>query len=91
LGEGGGEAARRGTATTLPVGGRATASFVFDDDPARVQRDKLHRVKGTVAGVTTVYIINSLEWSNSTGTKYFYAGNVRVAMRTGGRCYTTGE
>jgi hypothetical protein len=44
-----------------------------------------NRVKGMVAGVTTVYIGNYFEWMISIGTKYFYAGNTRVAMRTGAR------
>ncbi|MFZ1709933.1 MAG: RHS repeat-associated core domain-containing protein, partial [Anaerolineae bacterium] len=36
-------------------------------------------------GATTVYIGNTFEWTGSTATmkKYYYAGAVRVAMRTG--------
>ena len=34
-------------------------------------------------GLTTVYIGNYFEWSNSVGTKYYYAGARRVAMRVG--------
>ena len=44
-----------------------------------------NRVKGTVAGVTTVYIGNYFEWTGSTSTmkKYYYASVVRVALREG--------
>jgi RHS repeat-associated protein len=49
-------------------------------------------VKGTVAGVTTTYIGNYFEWTGSTSTmkKYYYAGSIRVAMRTGSGTGTTG-
>ena len=60
---------------TAVSGGGLSASFVYDGDG--------NRVKGTVAGVTIVYIGNYFEWSNSVGTKYFYAGATRVAMRVG--------
>jgi RHS repeat-associated protein len=42
-------------------------------------------VKGTVTGTTTVYIGNYYEWTGSTSTskKFYYAGTVRIAMRTG--------
>jgi RHS repeat-associated protein len=40
-------------------------------------------VKGTVNGVTTVYLSNYLEMSGATLTKYYYAGSQRIAMRTG--------
>jgi hypothetical protein len=42
-------------------------------------------VKGTVAGVTTAYVGNWYEWTGSTTTakKYYYAGSLRIAMRTG--------
>ena len=41
------------------------------------------RVKGTVAGVTTIYTGNYFEWTSSSMKKYYYAGGSRVAMRTG--------
>jgi hypothetical protein len=43
------------------------------------------RVKETVGGATTVYIGNTFEWTGSTATmkSYYYAGTLRVAMRTG--------
>jgi hypothetical protein len=59
------------------TGGGVNASFVYDGDG--------NRVKGTVGGVTTYYIGNYYEWTGSTSTarKYYYAGALRVAMRTG--------
>jgi RHS repeat-associated protein len=49
-------------------------------------------VKGAVSGTTTVYIGNYYEWTGSTSTskKYYYAGTVRVAVRTGTGGGTTG-
>jgi RHS repeat-associated protein len=42
--------------------------------------------------VTTTYIGNYFEWTGSTSTmkKYYYAGSIRVAMRTGSGTDTTG-
>ncbi|OGO31775.1 MAG: hypothetical protein A2136_03665 [Chloroflexi bacterium RBG_16_54_11] len=59
------------------VSGAATATFVYDGDG--------NRVKGTIGGTTTTYIGNYFEWVSSTNNmkKYYYAGNTRVAMRTG--------
>jgi YD repeat-containing protein len=59
------------------VTGGASATFSYDGDGKRV--------KGTVSGTTTVYIGNYYEWTGSTSTskKYYYAGTVRIAMRTG--------
>ncbi|MBK9095347.1 MAG: hypothetical protein IPM84_21840 [Anaerolineae bacterium] len=59
------------------MSGGVTASYVYDGDGARV--------KETAGGATTVYIGNTFEWTGSTATmkKYYYAGAVRVAMRTG--------
>jgi RHS repeat-associated protein len=44
-----------------------------------------NRVQGLVGGVTTAYVGNWYEWSGSTTTakKYYYAGGLRIAMRTG--------
>jgi hypothetical protein len=55
----------------------ATATFAYDGDG--------NRVKGTVGGVTTAYVGNWYEWTGSTTTakKYYYAGGLRIAMRTG--------
>jgi hypothetical protein len=72
-----------GSLTAIPrTSGQA---FYYDGDG--------NRVKGTVAGVTTTYIGNPsvpsgqayFEWTGSTSTmkKYYYAGSVKVAMRTG--------
>jgi RHS repeat-associated protein len=60
------------------VSGGATASFVYDGDG--------NRVKGTVNGVTTVYVGSHYEYNVNTGvaTSYYYAGSTRVAMRQGG-------
>ncbi|MGB4978406.1 MAG: RHS repeat-associated core domain-containing protein, partial [Anaerolineae bacterium] len=59
------------------MSGGVTASYVYDGDGTRV--------KETAGGATTVYIGNTFEWTGSTATmkKYYYAGAVRVAMRTG--------
>jgi RHS repeat-associated protein len=61
-----------------------TATFTYDGDG--------NRVKGTVGGVTTTYIGNYFEWTGSTSTmkKYYYAGSIRVAMRTGSGTGITG-
>jgi RHS repeat-associated protein len=61
-----------------------TATFTYDSDGSRV--------KGTVGGVTTTYIGNYFEWTGSTSTmkKYYYAGSIGVAMRTGSGTGTTG-
>jgi RHS repeat-associated protein len=59
------------------VSGGATATFVYDGDG--------NRVKGTVGTSTTYYVGDYFEWTGSTSTmkKYYYAGGVRMAMRTG--------
>ncbi|MFZ1265329.1 MAG: RHS repeat-associated core domain-containing protein, partial [Anaerolineae bacterium] len=59
------------------MSGGVTSSYVYDGDGKRV--------KETAGGATTVYIGNTFEWTGSTATmkKYYYAGAVRVAMRTG--------
>lgn len=59
------------------VSGAVTATFVFDGDG--------NRVKGTVGTNTTTYVGNYYEWKSSTSDmkKYYYAGSVKVAMRTG--------
>ena len=59
------------------TGGSVNATFTYDGDG--------NRVKGTVGGITTSYIGNNFEWVSSTSNmkKYYYAGGVRVAMRTG--------
>jgi RHS repeat-associated protein len=62
------------------VSGAAAASFVYDGDG--------NRVKTTFGSTTTVYVGNIYERDNgSTVRKYYYAGGVRVAMRTGGQIY----
>ena len=69
-------------------GSGINASYVYDGRayPERSRRGK--RVKATVGGVTTVYIGNIYERDNGTTVrKYYYAGTVRVAMRTGGQTY----
>jgi RHS repeat-associated protein len=63
------------------VSGGANASFAYDGDG--------NRVKGTVNGVTTVYVGNYYEYNVNTGvaTSYYYAGSTRVAMRQGSAVY----
>ena len=59
-------------------GGGLSASFVYDGDG--------NRVKGVMGGVTTTYIGNYFEWTGNQDTmkRYYYAGSIRVAMKTGG-------
>jgi RHS repeat-associated protein len=69
------------------VSGAAAATFVYDGDG--------NRVKATFGATTTVYPSTVLragvgaiyETSGSTVLKYYYAGGVRIAMRTGGQIY----
>jgi len=62
------------------VSGAATATFVYDGDG--------NRVKATFGATTTVYVGNHYERDNgSTVRQYYYAGGVRVAMRSGGQTY----
>jgi RHS repeat-associated protein len=58
-------------------GGSVSASFVYDGDGQRVQ--------ATLNGVTTQFVGSHVEWQSSTTdmVRYYYAGGVRVAMRTG--------
>jgi RHS repeat-associated protein len=65
---------------TSITGSGVNATYVYDGDGKRV--------KATVGGVTTVYIGNYYERDNGTTVrKYYYAGAVRVAMRTGGNTF----
>ncbi len=61
------------------VSGAATATFVYDGDG--------NRVKATFGSTTTVYVGAIYEKSGSTVRQYYYAGGVRVAMRSGGQTY----
>jgi hypothetical protein len=63
----------------VSVSGTATAGFVYDGDN--------NRVKGTIGGVTSIYIGNYYEVAGSTVKKYYYAGNQRVAMKSGTTLY----
>jgi RHS repeat-associated protein len=54
------------------AGGSVSATFLYDAEG--------NRVKGTVAGVTTVYIAGLYEWQNGAVTKYYEGGALR---RTG--------
>ena len=58
-------------------GGTVNATFLYDGDGRRVQ--------STVNGVTTQFVGSHVEWKSSTSdmVRYYYAGGVRVAMRTG--------
>ena len=65
---------------TSITGSGINATYVYDGDGKRV--------KATVGGVTTVYIGNYYERDNGTTVrKYYYAGAVRVAMRSGGNTF----
>ncbi len=64
----------------VTVSGAAAATFVYDGDD--------NRVKATFGSTTTVYVGNTYERDNGTTVrKYYYAGSVRVAMRSGGQTY----
>ncbi len=62
---------------TVKQGSTTIATFVYDGDGARI--------KSTINGATTAFVGTHFEWTGSTGTmvKYYYAGAVRIAMRTG--------
>jgi RHS repeat-associated protein len=45
------------------------------------------RVKATLSGVTTAYLGNYYEWSNSTYKEYYYAGAQRLAVNDNGTLY----
>ncbi|MFZ2361507.1 MAG: hypothetical protein WA040_19355 [Anaerolineae bacterium] len=65
---------------TSITGSGINATYVYDGDGKRV--------KATVGGTTTVYIGNYYERDNGTTVrKYYYAGAVRVALRTGGNTF----
>ncbi len=51
------------------AGGSLNATFLYDAEG--------NRVKGTVAGVTTVYIAGLYEWQNGAVTKYYEGGAFR--------------
>ena len=57
---------------TAVSGGSVSATFLYDADG--------NRVKGTVNGVTTVYIAGVYEYQNGANTKYYEGGAIR---RTG--------
>jgi|GEM_PF-2367990 len=57
---------------TAIAGGSVTASFIYDAEG--------NRVKGTVNGVTTVYVAGLYEWQNGATTLYYEGGAMR---RTG--------
>jgi hypothetical protein len=54
------------------AGGSVSATLLYDADG--------NRVKGTVAGVTTVYLAGLYEYQNGAVTKYYEGGAMR---RTG--------
>ncbi|OQY82289.1 MAG: hypothetical protein B6D40_09395 [Anaerolineae bacterium UTCFX3] len=69
----------------VSVTGAATASFVYDGDGKQV--------KATVNGITAVYVGNHYiiplrdEVKNSNVTKYYFAGSMRLAVRTDGTLF----
>ena len=60
------------------IWGTNSAAFLYEGDG--------NRVKATVPGASVVYIGSYFEWTGSASTmvSYYYAGSVRIAMRTGG-------
>ncbi len=64
----------------VSLNGAVVATYTYDGDGKRV--------KAVVEGVATVYIGNHYERDNGTTVrKYYYADEVRIAMRTGGNTY----
>jgi RHS repeat-associated protein len=61
------------------VSSSASATFVYDGDG--------NRIKATLNGVTTAYLGNYYEWSNSAHKKYYYAGTQRIAVNDNGTLY----
>ena len=60
----------------VSVTGAATASFVYDADGKQV--------KSIVGGVTTYYVGQHYEKKGTMVTKYYFAGAMQLAVRTGG-------
>ncbi|MFZ2360090.1 MAG: RHS repeat-associated core domain-containing protein [Anaerolineae bacterium] len=63
----------------VSLNGGIVATYTYDGDG--------NRVKAVVNGVTTVYVGNTYEREGNTVRKYYYAGGVRIALRTGGQTY----
>jgi RHS repeat-associated protein len=63
------------TSVTLYPNPTPFATFTYDRDG--------NRVIATISGTTIVYIGNYVEWNDTTSalTKYYYAGNTRIAVR----------
>jgi len=61
-------------------GGSVSATFLYDADACPELSRRGNRVKGTVNGVTTVYIAGVYEYQNGANTKYYEGGAIR---RTG--------
>jgi RHS repeat-associated protein len=57
------------------VSGTVNASFVYNGDGQRVMAN--------LGGPITYYIGSYYEWKSGGGTSYYYAGAIRIAMRTG--------
>jgi RHS repeat-associated protein len=70
------------------TGGNTSASFTYDGDGNRVKSSIT--VNGNIT--LSAYIGNYFEWTGSTSTmkKYYYAGSLRLAMRTGSGTGTAG-
>jgi RHS repeat-associated protein len=65
------------------VSGTVSASFTYNGDGQRVTATN---------GATTTYIGNYFEWKDSAGTKYYFSGSIRIAMRTSaGLSYLLGD
>jgi RHS repeat-associated protein len=67
----------------VTVSGATSGTFVY---APRGPPDN-QRVKGTVGGVTTYYIGKHYEVEGGVVKKYYYAGDRRIAMRSGGALY----
>jgi len=86
--------ADRGAQRSIPAGknrltnvtgtASATSAFVYDGDGNRVKS-----TINTTNPVTTAFIGNHTEWdvASSSLTRYYYAGNTRVAMRKNNTVY----
>lgn len=59
--------------TQLKKNSAVISAFKYDGDG--------NRILETTGGVTTAYLGNTYEWTSGGAKSYYYAGNVRVAMR----------
>ena len=72
------DAENRMVGVSWTISGTAhSAAFLYNDDG--------RRIVSTIDGTTTVFVGDTFEWHENVASsiKYYYAGSVRLAMRTG--------